>query len=215
MKRLALHAIVLCGALLAAAAPLAQQASQRTQAPSTDGKLNIIAFGAHPDDCDQRAAGIAAKYAALDSRIPYAAARDGYFVSMFGRLHRTARFPHVSLVVLGVISIVCSLLPLADAPSSVPAQLVVVPSHSGQQPVGGSRPHVLNLDGVGLCRGAGAGGAPNRNRQSERLSQPECGGSLHRYSSRAVPEAGGLESRQFYCCAVMSVANWARRGNGW
>ena len=46
------------------------------------------------------------------SRIPYAAARDGYFFSMFGRLHPTARFPHVSLVVLGVISIVCSLLPL-------------------------------------------------------------------------------------------------------
>jgi len=46
------------------------------------------------------------------SRIPYAAARDGYFFSIFGRLHPTARFPHVSLVVLGVISIVCSLLPL-------------------------------------------------------------------------------------------------------
>jgi amino acid transporter len=46
------------------------------------------------------------------SRIPYAAARDGYFFNVFGRLHPTARFPHVSLVVLGVISIVCSLLPL-------------------------------------------------------------------------------------------------------
>jgi basic amino acid/polyamine antiporter, APA family len=46
------------------------------------------------------------------SRIPYAAARDGYFFKVFGRLHPTARFPHVSLVVLGVISIVCSLLPL-------------------------------------------------------------------------------------------------------
>jgi amino acid transporter len=46
------------------------------------------------------------------SRIPYAAARDGYFFSVFGRLHPTARFPHVSLVVLGVISIACSLLPL-------------------------------------------------------------------------------------------------------
>jgi len=46
------------------------------------------------------------------SRIPYAAARDGYFFSVFGRLHPTARFPHVSLLVLGAISILCSLLPL-------------------------------------------------------------------------------------------------------
>ncbi len=46
------------------------------------------------------------------SRIPYAAARDGYFFSVFGRLHPTKRFPHVSLIVLGGISIVCSLLPL-------------------------------------------------------------------------------------------------------
>jgi amino acid transporter len=46
------------------------------------------------------------------SRIPYAAAQDGYFFSVFGRLHPTKRFPHVSLLVLGVISIVCALLPL-------------------------------------------------------------------------------------------------------
>ena len=46
------------------------------------------------------------------SRIPYAAAQDGCFFSVFGRLHPTKRFPHVSLVVLGVISIACSLLPL-------------------------------------------------------------------------------------------------------
>ena len=46
------------------------------------------------------------------SRIPYAAAQDGCFFSVFGRLHPTKRFPHVSLIVLGGISIVCSLLPL-------------------------------------------------------------------------------------------------------
>ena len=46
------------------------------------------------------------------SRIPYAAAQDGCFFSVFGRLHPTKRFPHVSLVVLGGISIACSLLPL-------------------------------------------------------------------------------------------------------
>lgn len=46
------------------------------------------------------------------SRIPYAAARDGYFFSVFGRLHPTKQFPHISLVVLGLISAVCALLPL-------------------------------------------------------------------------------------------------------
>src|SRR2546425_2050384 len=35
------------------------------------------------------------------SRIPYAAARDGYFLESFGRLHPTGGFPPVSLLVLG------------------------------------------------------------------------------------------------------------------
>ena len=46
------------------------------------------------------------------SRIPFGAAQDGYFFKVFGRLHPTKRFPHVSLIVLGVLSIACSLLPL-------------------------------------------------------------------------------------------------------
>lgn len=46
------------------------------------------------------------------SRIPYAAAQDGYFFKVFGRLHPTKHFPHISLVVLGLISIVCSLFSL-------------------------------------------------------------------------------------------------------
>ena len=47
------------------------------------------------------------------SRIPYAAAQDGYFFKIFGKLHPSKQFPHVSLVVLGVISIICSLFSLA------------------------------------------------------------------------------------------------------
>jgi amino acid transporter len=39
------------------------------------------------------------------SRVPYAAARDGYFFAPFGRLHPTGGFPAVSLVVLGIIAI--------------------------------------------------------------------------------------------------------------
>jgi amino acid transporter len=46
------------------------------------------------------------------SRIPYAAARDGYFFKIFGRLHPTKHFPYISLIVLGFISILCSLFSL-------------------------------------------------------------------------------------------------------
>jgi len=46
------------------------------------------------------------------SRIPYAAALDGYFFKAFGRLHPTKRFPYVALIVLGLISIICSFFSL-------------------------------------------------------------------------------------------------------
>ncbi len=46
------------------------------------------------------------------SRIPYAAARDGYFFRPFARMHPTMGFPSVSLVVLGIIAIAAS-APLA------------------------------------------------------------------------------------------------------
>jgi amino acid transporter len=46
------------------------------------------------------------------SRIPYAAAQDGYFFKVFGKLHPTKHFPYISLIVLGLISIVCSLFSL-------------------------------------------------------------------------------------------------------
>jgi LmbE family N-acetylglucosaminyl deacetylase len=59
----------------AGAAP--QPAPQRTIPPSTDGKLNVIAFGAHPDDCDQRAGGTAAKYAALGHRVRFVSVTNG------------------------------------------------------------------------------------------------------------------------------------------
>ena len=46
------------------------------------------------------------------SRIPYAAANDGYFFKAFGRLHPTKAFPSLSLLVVGAISIVCSFFSL-------------------------------------------------------------------------------------------------------
>src|SRR5216110_583317 len=46
------------------------------------------------------------------SRVPYAAAKDGYFFKVFARLHPTQGFPSVSLVVLGALSIVAGFVSL-------------------------------------------------------------------------------------------------------
>jgi LmbE family N-acetylglucosaminyl deacetylase len=71
-------AFILCATISAATVAARQQpAPERTQAPSTDGKLNIIAFGAHPDDCDQRAGGVAAKFAALGHRVRFVSVTNG------------------------------------------------------------------------------------------------------------------------------------------
>ena len=42
-----------------------------------DGKIRVIAFGAHPDDCDIRAAGTAAKFAALGHPVKFVAVTNG------------------------------------------------------------------------------------------------------------------------------------------
>jgi amino acid transporter len=60
------------------------------------------------------------------SRIPYAAARDGYFFSAFARLHPTGAFPHVSLLVLGAISILACFLSLGMVIDALIATRIVV-----------------------------------------------------------------------------------------
>jgi LmbE family N-acetylglucosaminyl deacetylase len=77
MKRLATVTAVILFLAMHATATQSQQPAERTQAPSTDGKLNIIAFGAHPDDCDQRAGGSAAKWAALGHRVRFVSVTNG------------------------------------------------------------------------------------------------------------------------------------------
>ena len=79
MTRLAAFTVMAWFALnISGPVATAQEPSpERTQPPSADGKLNIIAFGAHPDDCDQRAGGIAAKYAALGHRVRFVAVTNG------------------------------------------------------------------------------------------------------------------------------------------
>ena len=46
------------------------------------------------------------------SRIPFAAAQDGCFFKVFGRLHPAKQFPHVALLLIGGLSIACSFLSL-------------------------------------------------------------------------------------------------------
>jgi basic amino acid/polyamine antiporter, APA family len=56
------------------------------------------------------------------SRVPYAAALDGNYFAVFGKLHPKYRFPHVSLLVLGAVATAFCVLQLAD----VIAALVVI-----------------------------------------------------------------------------------------
>jgi amino acid transporter len=46
------------------------------------------------------------------SRIPFAAARDGYFFRAFGKLHPTGHFPHVSVLTIGGLSILAGMTSL-------------------------------------------------------------------------------------------------------
>src|SRR6202042_491209 len=48
------------------------------------------------------------------SRIPYAAALNGDFFKVFGRLHPQGEFPYISLLVMGGISVVACLGSLDD-----------------------------------------------------------------------------------------------------
>jgi amino acid transporter len=60
------------------------------------------------------------------SRIPFAAACDGNFFNVFGRLHPRKDFPHVSLLFVGGLAILCSLLPLMTVIDALLTTRIVV-----------------------------------------------------------------------------------------
>lgn len=61
------------------------------------------------------------------SRIPYAAAQDGNFFSIFARVHKKGHFPHISLLALGAVAIIFSLsLTLRDAIRSILAMRCII-----------------------------------------------------------------------------------------
>src|SRR5687768_1697517 len=63
-------ALILTGALF----PGARTASAQAAA---DGKVRVIVFGAHPDDCELRAGGSAAKWAALGHHVKFVSVTNG------------------------------------------------------------------------------------------------------------------------------------------
>jgi amino acid transporter len=60
------------------------------------------------------------------SRIPYAAAVDGYFFKVFGRLHPRGQFPYVSLLVIGTVSIICCRFALDTVIAALVATRILV-----------------------------------------------------------------------------------------
>lgn len=61
------------------------------------------------------------------SRIPYAAAVDGNFFKVFGKLHPTKKFPHISLLVLCGLGFIFSLLfRLSEVITAILAMRIVV-----------------------------------------------------------------------------------------
>ena len=61
------------------------------------------------------------------SRIPYAAAADGEFFKIFARLHPTKNFPYVSLLFLGSVAFIFSMLfKLGDVISAILAMRIMI-----------------------------------------------------------------------------------------
>ena len=61
------------------------------------------------------------------SRVPYAAALDGNFFSVFARVHPTKRFPHISLLALGGTAFVfCLSFSLIDSIRAILAMRCII-----------------------------------------------------------------------------------------
>ena len=67
----------LCGLLLALAMSRPSGYSAVAAAPPDDGKLRIICFGAHPDDCELQAGGVAAMWAAKGHHVKLVSVTNG------------------------------------------------------------------------------------------------------------------------------------------
>jgi len=62
---------------LSVALPLAAQPATPATSPPDDGKLRIICFGAHPDDCELQAGGVGAMWAAKGHHVRFVSVTNG------------------------------------------------------------------------------------------------------------------------------------------
>lgn len=60
------------------------------------------------------------------SRIPFAAAESGYFFRVFGKLHPTKDFPYISLLVLGILSIIAGFFSLGTVIDAMIVTRIIV-----------------------------------------------------------------------------------------
>jgi len=62
------------------------------------------------------------------SRVPYQAAHEKVFLSIFGRLHAQHGFPHVALVTMGVVTAIGTFFELADVINMLLTASIIVQS---------------------------------------------------------------------------------------
>ena len=60
------------------------------------------------------------------SRIPYSAAVNGHFFKIFARLHPSGNFPHVSLLVMGILSIIAAFWSLDQVISALVTSRILI-----------------------------------------------------------------------------------------
>jgi amino acid transporter len=60
------------------------------------------------------------------SRVPYAAAKDGNYFRIFAKLHPVHRFPHISLLALGIVAAAFCFLQLKDAIAALVVIRIVI-----------------------------------------------------------------------------------------
>jgi len=77
MRHVVSLALLLAVSCTAAPVSNMEAVSPRPAEVAQDGKLRIIAFGAHPDDCELREAGVAAKWAAQGHHVKFVSCTNG------------------------------------------------------------------------------------------------------------------------------------------
>ena len=72
-----LLSVALAGSLVLAARAAEALPAPKPATPPNDGKLRIICFGAHPDDCEIQASGVAAMWAAKGHKVKFVSVTNG------------------------------------------------------------------------------------------------------------------------------------------